>query len=337
LSSSDQTTSAWVRARAPVWNEWVRDARPPSEGLTIEQAQRYIERYRALALDLATARRLLPNARSTAALEALYLQAHVMIDQSPRYRSAMLLRLVRDQIPATMRQLRPTILWIAALMVASALAGWWLINTYPELISLVASASMIDAVQHGRLWTQDIFNIMPSSVESARILSNNITVSLTVFCSGILLGLGVAYVVATNGFMLGALLAFTHQHGLGKALVSFVMAHGPVELSVICIAGAAGIALGESLLRPTAPTRRESFERAAHYLGPVLLMCALLLLVCAAIEGFISPSPTLPLAVRAAIGVGYWCLMLLLLDGRWLDWTRRSILPALKYSRPSAA
>ncbi len=335
MKSSD-TAASWVRARAPVWNEWLRESQIPSGELTVDQAQRRIERYRALAQDLATARRLLPEARTTVALEALYLQAHVQIDQPPRHRAAMLLRLARDQIPATVRQLRPTILWIATLLVSSALAGWWLINTYPELISLVASARMIEAVEHGRLWTQDIFNIMPSSVESAHILSNNITVSLTVFCSGILLGLGVAYLVALNGLMLGALLAFTHQHGLGEALVGFVLAHGPVELSVICIAGAAGIALGESLLRPTVPTRRESFERAAHRMGPVLLACAVLLTGCAAIEGFVSPASGLPLAVRAVIGIGYWCLMLLLLDGRWLAWTRKSPMP-LRFARASAA
>src|SRR5690348_2362246 len=215
MSPSD-TASSWVHARAAVWNAWARDFKAPSQGLTAEQAQRYIERYRSLAQDLATARRLLPNTRTTAALEALYLQAHVLIDQSPRFRGAMWLRLFRDQIPASARQLRPTILWIAALLILSALAGWWLINTYPELIRLVASARMIEAVEHGHLWTEDIFNVLPSSIESVHILSNNITVSLTVFCSGVLLGLGVGYFVALNGLMLGALLAFTHQHGLGE-------------------------------------------------------------------------------------------------------------------------
>jgi uncharacterized membrane protein SpoIIM required for sporulation len=300
----------------------MRDSQVRLERLSVEQAQRYIERYRALAQDLATARHLLPGSRTTAALESLYQHTHAVIDRTPRYSAALLLRLLRDEIPTTMRALRPTTLWIAALLLTSALAGWWLINTYPELISLVASNGMIDSVEHGRLWTQDIFNVLPSSIESARIFSNNITVSLAVFCSGIFLGLGVSYFVALNGLMLGALLAFTHQYGLGGALASFALAHGPVELSVICISGAAGIALGEALLRPTLPTRRESFERAAHRMGPVLLVCALLLTVCALIEGFLSPRPGVPLAARAVVGLGYWCAMLALLSGRWLAWTR---------------
>lgn len=321
--------AAWMQARSRTWSEWLAAARvapgkTAGAGLDVSQAQRYVERYRALARDLATARQLLPGSRTTAALEALYLQAHADIDRAPRWSRATLLALLRDEIPSVVRALRPTILWIAALMIVSAAAGWWLVSTYPDLISLAASPQMIGDVEHGRLWTQDLLNVVPSSVLSIGILSNNIAVTLSVFCSGIFLGLGVCYLVALNGLMLGAAFAFTHQHNLAGALLKFVLAHGPVELSVICIAGAAGIALGESLLRPALPSRRESFERTARRVGRVLLACALLLVVCGFIEGFISPDPRVPLAVRAVIGLTYWCLMLLFLSGRLLAWTRKN-------------
>lgn len=325
--------AAWVKARSHTWSEWAAQSRASAahaarSALDVAAAQRYVEHYRALARDLATARQLLPGSRTTAALETLYLQAHTQIDSAPHWSGSALLELLRDQIPAIVRALRPTILWIAALMLISAAAGWWLISAYPDLISLFASARMIDDVEHGRLWTQDLLNVVPSSVLSIGILSNNIAVTLTVFCSGIFLGLGVCYFVALNGLMLGAAFAFTHQHGLATALLKFVLAHGPVELSVICIAGAAGIALGESLLRPTLPSRRESFERTARRVARVLLACAMLLVVCGFIEGFISPDPRVPMLVRALIGAGYWCVMLLFLSGRLLAWTRDSADPA---------
>ncbi len=332
-AGAQRDAAAWVQSRSRTWSEWLAAARvAPAQGaravLDVSAAQRYVERYRALARDLATARQLLPGSRTTAALEALYLQAHAQIDRAPRWSRAALLALIRDEIPSVARALAPTILWIAALMIVSAAAGWWLISTYPDLISLVASPAMIDDVEHGRLWTQDLLNVVPSSVLSIGILSNNIFVTLTVFCSGIFFGLGVCYLVALNGLMLGAAFAFTHQHGLATALLKFVLAHGPVELSVICIAGAAGIALGESLLRPTLPSRRESFERTARRVGQVLAACALLLVVCGFIEGFISPDPRVPLAARAVIGFSYWCVMLLFLSGRLLAWTRQSTDPA---------
>ncbi|HEX4050906.1 MAG TPA: stage II sporulation protein M [Steroidobacteraceae bacterium] len=320
------SAQAWVRSRIGTWNDWLAHSSARADAvarpLSLEQARHLVERHRALARDLATARRLLPNSRTAAALEALYLRSHVQIDRRPRYTRAALLRLARDEIPAVMATLLPTILWIVVLLLASAGAGWWLIERFPELISLVASPSMIEQVEHGHLWTADLFNVVPSSMLSLRILSNNITVTLLMFCSGIFLGLGVAYFTALNGLMLGSLLAFTHQHGLAGALLTFITAHGPVELSVMCIAGAAGITLGESVLRPTLPSRRESFEATARRLGGVLGSCALLLIGCGIIEGFVSPDPHVPLALRAAIGIGWWALMLAFFSGRLFAWTR---------------
>ncbi len=320
------SAQAWVRSRIASWNEWLAQSSARTDALarplSLEQARRLVQRHRALARDLATARRLLPHSRTTAALETLYLRSHVQIDRTPRYTRAALLRLARDEIPAVMASLLPTILWIVVLLLASAGAGWWLIERFPELISLVASPSMIEQVEHGHLWTSDLFNVVPSSMLSLRILSNNITVTLLMFCSGIFLGLGVAYFTALNGLMLGSLLAFTHQHGLAGALLIFIVAHGPVELSVMCIAGAAGITLGESVLRPTLPSRRESFEATARRLAGVLGACALLLIGCGIIEGFVSPDPHVPMALRAAIGIGWWALMLAFFSGRLLAWPR---------------
>jgi uncharacterized membrane protein SpoIIM required for sporulation len=307
---------AWMRARAAVWSQWIAQAQQPARGLTVEQAQRRVDSYRAIARDLTIARKLAPRSGATAALESLYLSTHSRIDTAAPHSSSSLLRLFRDEIPEVMATLRPTTLWLALLMLVCALAGWWLITTYPDLISLIASPAMIDRVEHGQLWTDNLLSVTPPAVLSLSILSNNILVSISAFCAGVLFGLGAFYIVAFNGLMLGAMFAFTHQHGLDGGLLQFVMAHGPVELSVICIAGAAGVALGESLIRPTLPTRRESFQYAASRIGRVLLACAILLIGCGLIEGFISPDPGIPFISRVIIGLLWWTLMLLFLSGR---------------------
>jgi len=314
--NGNDAASAWMKSRAGIWSEWLAQSQARARDLDVPAAQHYIERYRAIARDLVTARRLLPGSRATAALEALYLGAHAGIDRSARSTRSSLLRLLRDDIPAIVVSLRPTILWLALLLFTSVAAGWWLITSHPDLISLVASEAMIDGVEHGRLWTEGMLNIAPASLVSVRILSNNIVVSLFAFCAGIFFGLGAFYIVAVNGLMLGAMFAFTHQFGLDGELLKFVLAHGPVELSVMCIAGAAGASLGEALIRPSAPTRRESFQRQASRVARVLLACALLLIGCGLIEGFISPRPGVPLATRALIGAAYWLFMLLFLSGR---------------------
>lgn len=275
-----------------------------------------MQTYRTLARNLANARQLLPGSFLAVALEGAYATLHVAIGRPPKFGRARLLTLLRDEIPAAAASIRATTLWIVALLVASSLAGWWLVSTYPTLVSLIASDRMIDGVEHGHLWTDQVLSLAPPEVLSARIFSNNVVVTLGAFCSGIFFGLGTFYMISFNGLMLGGLLAFTHQHGLAHGLVRFILAHGPVELSVICLAGAAGTALGEALIRPQLATRAESLRRRAAELGPVLVACALLLLGSGLIEGFISPNPRFSIPFRLAVGLGYWTLMLLLLGGR---------------------
>ena len=317
--AADSNAAAWIRARARAWQTLAVEATsaPHRSRATPEEALRTMQTYRVLARNLANARQLLPGSFVTAALESACTTLHVAIGRQPRIGRARLLTFFRDDLPASAASVRGTTLWIAMLLVASTLAGWWLVATYPALVSIVASDRMIDGVERGHLWTDQLFSLGPPALLSARIFSNNVVVTLGAFCSGILLGLGAFYMISFNGLMLGGLLAFTHQYGLAHSLVRFILAHGPVELSVMCLAAAAGTALGESLIRPRLDTRGESLRRRGAELGPLLIACALLLFGSGLIEGFISPSHSISIPVRLVVGLGYWTLMLLLLSG-WL-------------------
>jgi uncharacterized membrane protein SpoIIM required for sporulation len=308
----------WLVSRAAAWRGVVQQvaALRVRGDANVDEVLGAVEAYRGLARDLATARRVAPNSRMTSGLESLYGQLHGVINRRPRGGIAALRLLLSDDIPEAAQELRGRIASMAVLMALSALAGCWLVTTFPTLITLFASNDMIEHVEEGHLWTEGIINIMPSSILSISILANNIVVSVLAFCAGIFLGLGTLYLIATNGLMLGAAFAFVHQHGLARALFEFIIAHGPVELSVICIAGAAGVALGESIVRPSVESRRDSFQACAHRIAPVLLLCALLLVGCGFIEGFVSPDPSFPMASRITIGIAYWLIMWILMTGR---------------------
>jgi uncharacterized membrane protein SpoIIM required for sporulation len=223
--------------------------------------------------------------------------------------------LFRDKVPAAIYAIRWHLLAVTMLFVISAVAGFALIYTYPDLIAMFASPQLIATVERGELWTDGLLNVTPSAVLSVNILTNNIVVSVFAFCSGVVFGLGTFYIVGLNGFSLGAIFAFTAQHGLAGRLFDFVVAHGCVELSCICISGAAGSYIGESLVRPGAQTRAESFRVASRDGIRVLAVVTLLLLVCGFIEGYVSPDQEVPRWARVTIGVGYWIFMISLLRG----------------------
>jgi uncharacterized membrane protein SpoIIM required for sporulation len=318
--SSARDATAWVRARAALWQSFAAEVRqaPQRSQASVADALHTLETYRTLARDLASARELLPGSPTTAALEGAVSQLHVAVGRPPRYGRARWQVLFGEQVPAAARSVLVKALWIALLLLAFVFAGWWLITTYPELIGVIANEEMISGVEQGHLWTEHIFDVVPPSLESARIFSGNIMVTVFAFSSGLLFGLGTFYIIALNGLLIGALLAFTHQHGLMLGLLKFMMAHGPVELSVICMAGAAGATLGESLIRPSLPTRAQSFRACVEQLAPLVLTFVPLLVGAGLIEGYISPVASYSIPFRLVVGWSYWLLMLLFLSGRWM-------------------
>ena len=294
-----------------------RVAEPPAR----QQCPRRTRGGRRLSTSRARSRQRAPGAAlpeaaaSAEYLDAVYSDLHDTIHRPARRLGLVLLSLMRDRVPAAMSAMRVHLLAVTLLFIVSAVTGAWLIYSYPDLIAMFADPKLIATVERGELWTDGVLNVTPSAVMSVELLTNNIVVSFFAFCSGIIFGLGTFYLIGMNGLSLGAFFAFTGQHGLADRLFDFVIAHGCVELSCICIAGAAGAYVGEALIRPGALTRSEAFRAAAGEGIRVLVVVTLLLFICGFIEGYVSPDPEVPRWARVTIGVGYWLFMISLLRG----------------------
>ncbi|HYM28984.1 MAG TPA: stage II sporulation protein M [Steroidobacteraceae bacterium] len=317
-SSRQQALAASLMQRAGLWRQADARARQLARGRSDDAAEAaaLADDYRLLAHDLARVRTLMPDSRTREFLEAAYARTHATLHYGAWRAGSALLTLLRVQLPRVVRELAPYIAWSTLIFVLAVLAGYALVQRYPELIALFASPDLIATVERGQLWTEGLLNIVPSSVLSVQILANNIVVSLFAYCAGFLFGLGTLYILGLNGMMLGAVFAFVGQHGLRGPLFNFIVAHGCVELSVMCLSGAAGAAVGEALVRPGEGGRIASFRDAALHSGPLLLACALLLVGAGLIEGFVSPNPGFPLWSRITIGLCYWLVMAGLLSGR---------------------
>jgi uncharacterized membrane protein SpoIIM required for sporulation/uncharacterized RDD family membrane protein YckC len=302
--------AAWQAARQRA------RALSPRHDSTVADALGVVDDYRRAAHELG-------NQRAGEHLEAVYADLHDSINRPARKLSHVLLSLARDRIPAALGAMRLHLLAVTLLFITAGVAGFWLIYSYPDLVQMFASPQLIATVERGELWTEGLLNVVPSAVLSVDILSNNIVVSFFVFCLGILFGLGTFYMIGLNGLQLGAMFAFTAQHGLAGKLFDFVLAHGCVELSCICIAGAAGAYVGEALIRPGELSRAEAFRIAAGEGMRVLVAVVVLLVVCGFIEGYISPDPEVPRWARATIGGGYWLFMISLLRGYVFGRSRR--------------
>jgi hypothetical protein len=90
---------------------------------------------------------------------------------------------------------------------------------------------------------------------------------------------------------------------MGHALFEFVAAHGPLELSLIAVTSAAGVHVGRALVAPGLLPRAERIQRAARTSALILLGCLPWFLVLGVVEGFVSPSETVGVPIKAALGL----------------------------------
>ena len=307
----------WLSQRSDSWRR-IEQSLPRLEdrrGISADELRAAVLDYPELARDVAIARRESPNSRVTTYLESIYNRFHRALFRSPRDLRGDLANYFSREIPEIVHGLRWQIFSVTLGFILAAVAGWLLIASFPDLVTLFASESMIKQVHSGRLWTDNILNVMPSSLLSAQIFTNNIIVAITAMVLGSLYGLGTIYIIGLNGLMLGAIFAFTHQHGLSGELFKFVFAHGVVELSVIFIAGAVGFSIGESLARPGELSRGRAFQRATQRGAKLMLLCCAFLVGAGIIEGYISPDSDFGMTTRVVVGLAYGVALLLALGG----------------------
>jgi uncharacterized membrane protein SpoIIM required for sporulation len=133
-------------------------------------------------------------------------------------------------------------------------------------------------------------------------------VTFLAFAAGILAGLGTALVLVFNGVQLGAVAAVFANYQANLLFWSFVLPHGIIELTAICIAGGAGLWLGSAFLLPGRMTRREALVVRGREAVSLIGGTAVMLVVAGLIEGFISPSD-LPSGVK--LGAAALTLVLL--------------------------
>lgn len=126
------------------------------------------------------------------------------------------------------------------------------------------------------------------------ITINNITVALYAFAYGILLGIGTLYIMLRNGIMLGSFQYFFFDKGLGWESVRTIWIHGTIEISVIIIAGCAGLVLANGILFPGTYTRLESFKRGVVNGLKIMLSTVPFFIIAGFLEGFVTRHTEMP-------------------------------------------
>jgi uncharacterized membrane protein SpoIIM required for sporulation len=275
--------------------------------------QRFGVLYRHAASDLAIARRDFPEQPVTEYLNGLCGRAHPLLYRGLPVRPSALPAFYATVLPRAVRQAGPYIAASLALSLAGVLAGWLAVRLRPDIAATLVPDSLFDRMARG----QANPGIGSAPIAASFIIGNNIKVVLACFIGGVLAGSLTAVTLLANGWMLGTLASAIHRDGIDYRFWAYIVPHGVIELSVIVIAGATGLMLGDAILRPGLLRRGDALVAVALHAVILAMGVASLLVIAGCLEGFVSPSD-LPTPAKYAVGAGTGVLLYswLLLAGR---------------------
>lgn len=321
------TLERFIGARSDSWSELeglLRDAKGKPERLGAERVRRLGALYREAAADLALARRRYPGDPVRRRLEQLVGRAGVVVYAGlPAERSPASFFL-RDYWRAVAERPLPILIAWLALLGPGLLAALWALSE-PSAASAFIGAPFQGAIDPP---TDSGASTAERAVFSAELFTNNIQVTFIAFAAGILFGIGSIVIVALNGLLLGAVTGAAIEAGNGAAFFSFIVPHGPLELSCIAITAAAGMRLGWSLVDPGELPRRAALVAEARRSVLIVLGTMPWLVLAGLIEAFVR-SAALPQAVLIVVGLGafalFWGLVLSLGRARPARRPRRAL------------
>jgi uncharacterized membrane protein SpoIIM required for sporulation len=294
----------FVRQRTPAWDDFERRLAasrrtPPSH----DDLETLTFLYRRVLHDHAVVSHRFPRTGASQRLRQLALEGTHALRLEPDDPRVGLVGFFTRSFPRAFRLYVPHIAIVTAIFATALLLGFCLSTLQPAVGLALLGPEAVEGLKQGRLWTEALVSAIPPAVSSSAIATNNMTVALTGWAGGAVAGLGALYVALLNGFLLGAVVAATWHYGMADALLEFISAHGPLEITLILVTAGAGLGVGQALLAAGDRPRREAVGQAAQRALVVLLGCLPWFVLLGFVEGYVSPAPDVRSDLKLVLGV----------------------------------
>ncbi len=246
--------------------------------------------------DLSYANTFYPNSKTSFYLNSLASQAHQKIYKTKKESKNRLVSFFKTEFPLLFFNYQKELLITFIVFAFFIIVGAYSSASDGNFIRLILGDAYVN------MTLENIENNDPMAVYKKAgeldmfigITINNIRVALYAFVMGILLSVGTLYVMMQNGIMLGSFLYFFYDKGLFWESMRTIWIHGTIEISVIIVAGAAGLVVGNSLLFPGTYTRLRSFINGVKNGLKIMLSTIPFFIIAGFLEGFVTRHTEMP-------------------------------------------
>jgi len=264
---------------------------------------RLADDYIQLTNDLSYARTYYPESKTLLYLNSLASQAHQKIYINKSEDKNRVVRFWKTEFPLFFYQYQKTLLYAFLIFIAATAIGVISALNDDSFVRLILGDSYVNETINN-IDNGDPTAIYKSGSEIGTFLGitiNNIRVALLAYAFGVITSIGTAYILFSNGVMLGAFFTFFYSRGLLFEASKSIWLHGTIEISVIIVAGCAGLVMGNSILFPKTFSRRVSFMKGAKDGLKIVISTLPFFIIAGFIEGFITRYSNMPVWLAMTI------------------------------------
>ncbi len=263
--------------------------------LSAEDLKRLARLYRQVTIDLSQARDRGDEPSRVRFLNDLAVRAHSRVYSSKRVDLRPVVGFFIHGFPRLLRKHWVPVWITMGVMFGSALVSGLAVVNNPELAYSLFDERQVE-LENLRLEKHEgeyrgnfTFSKQASWFAAGAIILNNCRVTIYAFAAGAACCVPGLMLVHYNGRMLGTLSGLVYKNGYFWGFYSLIATHGVLELTAICIGGAAGLVLGWALVKATNRPRRDALKLAGKDALGLLGGACGMLVIAGIIEAFVTP------------------------------------------------
>lgn len=246
--------------------------------------------------DLSYAKTFYPQSNTERYLNSIASKAHQKIYKTKKESKNRLVTFFKTEFPLEFVKYHKQLLIAFLTFLFFTIIGAYSASANGDFVRLILGDNYVnttlDNIAKGD--PMAVYKKMEESNMFIVITLNNIKVAMTAFVYGMLFSVGTLFIMMRNGIMLGSFLYFFYEKGLLWESSRTIWIHGTIEISVIIIAGCAGLVLGNGLLFPKTYTRLASFKQSFKAGLKIMVSTIPFFIVAGFLEGFVTRHTEMP-------------------------------------------